>query len=48
MRKMAGVIKQKSHDIQCSQPGAGLCSKGTGKLLEDLKEVVSSMVRCVF
>lgn len=42
------VTKQKAHDIQCAQPGAGLGSKGTGKLLEDLKEVVSSMVRCVF
>lgn len=48
MRKMAGVSKLKLPDILRSQPGVGLCSKGTEKLLEDLKEVMSSTVRCVF
>ena len=47
IRKMARVSKLKLRDIQRSQPGVGLCSMGTEKLLEDLKEAMSSTVRCV-
>ena len=48
MRKMVGVSKLKLRDIQRSQLGVGLCSKGTEKLWEYLKEEMSSTVRCVF
>lgn len=45
MRKMARVSKLKLRDIQRSQPGVGLCSKGTEKLLEDLKSEVCVLER---
>lgn len=48
MRKTAGVSKLKLRDIQRSQMGAGHCSKGAEKPLEDFREVMSSTVRCVF